>query len=222
MFKRIELGDFAKHSKISLTKYLGEWKNAEAIVSLRDITEILSMQAMPVEYLESLLYNVGLTSDPDRKPYKGCTISFMRLDPRSVKVGQTFIEREKYCNFLESFSNLFNGFCVSRGVAKCTAYIILGKTRDNMLCIAHYLPSIIEVHDNVNVLLDGVHRNYLVMNIGTTQEAIFVNGVKEQFPCALQTWDRVSVVTQKPPLNERYFDLKEHLFRDVKFLGIDG
>lgn len=175
---------------------------------------------MPMDYLRQILESVTLLGS-DVRPYKGCNIETGRLDPTRLKLAQTFVERLKYQAMLESFSALFKKFCVTKGVAKCTALIACGRTSGGVRAIAHYIPPLVEVH-NTNLLLDGVHRNFLVMAVGTTLEAIFVEGVNADYPCTPQPWSEVSVVEAKPPKDKRYFNLKPELFRNLEGVGIDG
>jgi len=179
---------------------------------------------MPLDYLKQLLASVYLEGSPMERPYEKCTITTSRMDPINVAIGQTFIERPKYQAFLENFQESFLDFCVTKGIAKCTALIALGETEDGLLAVAHYLPPIIE-KNSVNhelCLLDGMHRNFLVKTVGTTLESIIIEGVQTEFPCELHTWESVSVVQEKPPREKRFFNLKSHLFRDLKAIGIDG
>jgi len=137
-------------------------------------------------------------------------------------VGQTFVERKKLQRILEDFGGMWNAFAVTRGIAKRTASIIYGRTESHAHAIAHYLPPIAEENDGRLLLLDGVHRNFLVRSIGTTIETVLIRGVRERFPCRCGRWDEVSPVDEKPPKSERFHDLEPGLFRDVKSIGIDG
>lgn len=176
---------------------------------------------MPINYLKVLIKNVGLEGDPREKPYKSCHIELIRFDPWSIKIGQTFIERKKYQSILEEFSNFFKDYCITRGAAKCNAYIVRGQTTDNVTAVAHYVPPIIEVREEW-VLLDGTHRSFLIKNVGTTSEAVVIKGVKTKFPCEPQEWASIKIVDSKPPRHERYLKLDAKFFRDLKMVGIDG
>ena len=132
------------------------------------------------------------------------------------------MERSKYQQFLERCDSMFSSFCVSRGMAKLGACIVLGRTVEGAQGIAHYVPPIIERHGSAWVLLDGVHRMYLARQVGTTLEAVVVSGVKTPFPTDLHGWESVSVVSEKPARSERYRNLRPELFRDLKHVGLDG
>jgi len=45
------------------------------------------------------------------------------------------------------------------------------------------------------------------------------------FPCSPKNWKEIEIISlnDKPKnLEDRYFDLQKGLFRDLKYLGIDG
>lgn len=219
MLKPLSFVDFTERTGIAHSDLFNGWASTSHIVSLREI-QVEDLRVMPMSYLCQLLESVTLNGS-DHRPYKGCTINTGRLDPTRLKVAQTFVERPKYQSMLESFSTLFKEFCVTKGVAKCTALIACGRTAEGTKAVAHYLPPIVEKHEG-EYLLDGVHRNFLVMAIGTTLESIFIEGVRSEYPCQPQSWDKVSVVEQKPPKEERYFNLRPNLFRNLEGVGIDG
>lgn len=171
--------------------------------------------------MERLVFSTTLEGQ-DTRPYQDCTIQRARVDPYNLLVGQTFVERPKYQRLIESLNQAFQGFCINHGFAKCISLIVLGKINDGSLALAHYLPPIVEEHSCGLHLLDGVHRNFLTKAIGTTIETIIIKGVKTPFPCEVGEWSRVKIVEQKPPRNERFINLKPILFRDLKWVGIDG
>ena len=75
------------------------------------------------------------------------------------------------------------------------------------------------------VIMDGIHRNYIAKQTGHALNAILVDDIILPFPCAAKDWSEIQVIplNQKPKdINERYFDLQQGLFRDLKYLGIDG
>jgi len=198
------------------------WNTAEHIVSLRELVSIEAVQPMRRDYLEALMKHVVLAGDTSAHVYRMSTVQTMRVDPHSVLLGQTFIERGKYQRFLEGFEAQFAAFCVPRGMAKLGACIVLGKTADGKYAIAHYIPPIIELSRERAALLDGVHRMYLARQVGTTLETIAVDRVGAPFPADLHGWDKVAVVTEKPPLEKRFSNLRRELFRDLKYVGVDG
>ncbi len=73
--------------------------------------------------------------------------------------------------------------------------------------------------------MDGIHRNYIAKQAGLAINAILVNSVSLPFPCDPRNWSEIQVISlaDKPKdINERYFELQKELFRDLKYLGIDG
>ena len=222
MFDPLALDEFESRTGIRKSDFSGIWDSADRIVALRDLTTVTGVQAMPWPYLEKLIRGVTLAGDRTRRPYRDGQIRQLRMDPRGLTLGQTFIQRSKYQALLEHFGDFFRGFCVTNGVAKSTAAIVLGRTADGTPAIAHYLPPIVEEHDGKFILMDGVHRNFLVRCVGTTIESIVVRNVAEPFPCDARPWEEVQVTEEKPAKDQRFFNLRPELFRDVKHIGIDG
>ncbi len=219
MLTHLSFEDFAVRTGIGPSDLFRGWQPATGIVSLREL-EVEDLRVMPTAYLKQILQSVTL-SGRDCRPYLACEIETGRIDPSLLRIAQTFVERTKYQAMLEKFSTLFRNFCVNKGVAKCTALIAYGRTSDGNHAIAHYLPPIIEKHQDM-LLLDGIHRNFLVMTVGTTLESIIVHGVNVDFPCTPQRWSKINIVGQKPPREERFFNLRVDLFRNLEGVGIDG
>lgn len=222
MFKPIRLQEFLERSGVSLDNYGFETAKIKHIISLRDMSEIQVIFPMERRYLEKILFKIQIT-EGDKKVYQGCEIKLVRMDPYSLKVGQTFVQRNKYVSILENFKNIFEKFTVSRGLAKLTSMIVIGKDREGNTALAHYLPPIIEMHNSELILMDGIHRNFIGLSLGTTLESIVIENVQIPFPCSARKWDEIKVVETKPEdIKDRFFDLKKDLFRDLKNIGIDG
>lgn len=222
MFTAISLGDFQKRTGTKPSNLNSGWEQAETVVSLRDLTRIVNIQIMSVAYLEGLVWNTVLEGNNEIRPYEGCRVERARMDPSNLLVGQTFVERPKYQRLVEDLASVFDAFCTNKGFAKCTSLIVLGTTRDEKMAVSHYIPPIVEEQNGGLYLLDGMHRNFLTRAIGTTIETIIIKRVRSPFPCQVRDWGLVKVVEQKPPRPERFFDLKPELFRDLKWVGIDG
>lgn len=220
----IPFDDFLFRANISRgSDFSSRWADIEAVVSLRALKRIDAIEIMPREYCRRLLEHTTLVGDKTVFPYRDCRITMIRVDVHDVAVGQTFVQRDKYAAILENFHGIFDGFSVSRGISKLTALRILGKDSAGRVALAHYLPPILEVHNGRRVLMDGIHRSFLIMNSGTTIESIVINDVRIPFPCSFNDWSEVHCVDTKPPeMKDRYFNLKPELFRDVKFVGVDG
>jgi hypothetical protein len=220
MFEAISVAEFEERTNL-LTQGTSQWNTATHIVSLRQLVTVEALEPMRRDYLEQLMQSITLAG-ADRTPvYCRSSVETMRIDPQSIVLGQTFVERGKYQRFLETFNSLFSSFCVPRGVAKLSACVALGKTHDGAYAIAHYIPPIVERNAGELTLLDGVHRMFLGKQIGTTIECVVVSP-HVPFPADVHGWDRVSVVSEKPALNDRYSNLRPELFRDLKYVGVDG
>lgn len=222
--KPILIKDFLEKTEFNLTDLdTIDPSSIQFVIGLRNMKEIISINAMSKDYLNRLLLRVGTTGSFNEKVYENAKINFAKIDPHTLRLGQKFVYRKNYTAILENFPCLFGDFHISRGISKLTAFIIFGKDENGNFAMAHYLPPIIEIHEGHSILLDGVHRNFIVKNSGTTIEAIIIQNVKTHFPCASQKWDEVLVIDHKPEkIEDRYFDLKPELFRDLKSIGIDG
>lgn len=193
------------------------------IISLRDMKTFETVLVMPREYLEKLIRKIGLVGAPNIKVYEKCSFRLIRMDPSQLYLGQRYVYRKKYTAIIENFHDLFNGFSVTRGISKLTALIILGKDAGGVRSLAHYIPPIIESHERKTVIMDGVNRNFIIKNSGTTIESIVIEDVGVAFPCSVQPWQEIEVIDEKPAREEdRYFDFRPELFRDLKSIGIDG
>lgn len=219
MLSHLSFNNFTNRTGISQSDLFRGWQEATGIVSLRQL-EVEDLRVMPTAYLKQILQSVTLNGT-DTQPYLDCEIETGRIDPSLLRIAQTFVERPKYQAMLEKFSALFRNFCVTKGVAKCTALIAYGRTSDGKYAVSHYLPPIVERHQEM-LLLDGIHRNFLVMTVGTTLESIVIHGVKADFPCTPQRWSKITISEQKPPREERFFNLQPSLFRNLEGVGIDG
>lgn len=222
MFNPIDLKEFERRTGNRRLEFMELWDSAEQVVSLRDIIDTYMVADMPLSYLERILANVTLVGDQRVFPYKGKDIQTLRMDPGGVKIGQTFIERGKILALMDHFPDVFKSFTTTRGIAKLNAKVVLGRTDDGSMAIAHYLPPIVEQHDSDMILLDGIHRFFLMLRSGTTIEAVVVYGVEWPFPASTRNWSTIRTVEDKPPPDERFFSLRPDLFRDVKSVGIDG
>lgn len=217
MFEPIPIDEFRRRTGLDALE-----PGIRSVVSLRDIHFVANISVMSVDYLQALLRNVPLTNQQGIRPYASVRPRSARIDPHLLRVPQTFVERKKCQAFLESFPSVFDGFLVTKGVAKCTALIVGGVTKEAEAAMAFYVPPIIECGKSEYRLVDGMHRNFLVMRVGTTLESIMLEEVNTEFPCVPCSWNNVELVDEKPPKERRFFGLKPELFRDLKWVGIDG
>jgi len=178
--------------------FINTLEKVSHVVAPTDLVRIFMVSAMPMLYLEDLLSHIGTLGDPDNKIYANTNIRLGCVDPNMLLLGQKFVYRKNYTAILESFRHLFAEFAMPRGIFKLTPFIIVGQDTQKRIVIAHYLPPIIEVHGNKQILLDGVHRNFIAKQTGNNPETIIIERVKEPFPCEPEPWEMVHVADEKP------------------------
>jgi len=225
MFERIRIQDFADRTEIDPAKHLQHtWGTAKEVVSLRDLVSFEGAQFMQMEYLRLILTHVEAAGGNRSRVYENAKISLQQVSPGSFRIGQRVIEQQKFVLMMEKFNDtLFRKFCVLPGTAYLPPMVILGRVADGTLAIAHYVPPIAEMNGGSKwTLMDGLHRNYIIRAGGGTTMVVGIEGVHIPFPCDLHDWEEIRVVNSKPPLEERYFNLRPDRFRDLKKFGIDG
>lgn len=220
----IEFGEFLRRVGMDSADFgLNIVNHIEKVVSLRKIKKPILINSMPEDYLFNLLRSIGTAGDPERKVYSRAEVLLLRMDPNGLMIGQTFVSRPKYIAIMENFKNIFNGFTLPRGLSKLTPLIVIGKDNENQISLAHYIPPIFEVHAFVPIIMDGIHRDFIILNAGTTIQSVVINNIQTPFPCRPMHWSDIKVVDVKPErMEDRYFDLNRGLFRDLKSVGIDG
>lgn len=192
------------------------------VVSPRALEFVDTMILMRTEILEKLVRKIPLRSEEKEFPYKDSEISVFSREPKGFEVGQTFISSQKILSIMDNLEGrIFSGFEL-KGISKMPPVQIYGLDKQGKKVIAFYIPPIIEIHGNQAVLIDGVHRSYICKSAGTTINAIHVNNVSAPLPFKAIKWQNTSVVTEKPPIEQRYLDLKKEYFRDLGAVGIDG
>jgi hypothetical protein len=218
--KRLKLGreDFKKRLK------LPDIDSVAKIIPLRDLKVITSLIPIDTELVLYLLRQIR-TLDC-QMPFRDIDIQMVRIDPRHLKIGQKFVYRENYQKILESVPEVFRQFMVTAGgLGDLGAYFAFGLNGDDRYAMACYLPPVVEKQDRELVIMDGIHRNYIAKQAGLAINVILVEGVSLPFPCGMRDWREITVLplADKPKdLNDRYFDLNKGLFRDLKYLGVDG
>jgi hypothetical protein len=158
-------------------------------------------------------------------PFENAKIRSMKMVPDALKIGQKFVYRENYARLLEGMPGAFRNFLFVPSFADLGAHFVFGAGSDGEFSVACYLPPIIERHGTDLVIMDGIHRNYIAKQAGKSSSLLLIENVTVPFPCDLRTWDEIRVIseTNKPKdIRERFFGLKKGLFRDLKYLGIDG
>lgn len=221
-FEPIRAADFQARTDIDLAKVEGG-ERVEWIISPRDIVKVETVQSMPDWYRDQLLSSIGVGYNRDRKVYRGLGIHLRGKDPSDLLVGQKYVYRSNYMAIVESFREIFKGYGMPRGFAQAFACLLFGKGEGGQEVLGHYLPPIVEIHNGENILLDGVHRNYLTRAAGVNIQCLVIEGVSLTFPCAPHPWKDVKPADEKPSrVEDRYWDLDRDLFRDLKYVGIDG
>jgi hypothetical protein len=203
--------------------HLPDVENVKKIIPLRDLKRVVSV--VPIERTVLLEIIRQIKTMDGRLVYDNAEIEMFKIDPRQLKIGQKFAYRENYTQLLEEVTDTFGKFFIPGGISELGAYFIFGLDQTGEYSMSFYVPPILERHGNEIAIMDGIHRDFIIMRSGATILAIVVSGVSMPFPCSLHGWNDLNVINLKDKpkdINERYFDLNKGLFRDVKFLGIDG
>ncbi len=218
--RRLECGEKTFRENLCLPNF----KNVKRVVPLRYLKSITTAPIpMTIEMLLKFISHIRTLDN--QKPFLRATVELRKVDPNHLKIGQKFVYRENYQSLLENLTCLFRRFAIPSGVSELGAYFIFGEDNDGLPALACYLPPIIEQHGTDLIIMDGIHRDYITMQIGGTVNAVIVRKVALPFPCGPHSWEEINVIglTEKPKdINERYFELKKELFRDLKYYGIDG
>lgn len=203
---------------------LPNFKNVKRVVPLRYLANIT---ATPIPMTNAMLSGLisRIRTMDNQRPFSNIVITLRKVDPNLLHIGQRFAYRENYQSQLENLAGLFGRFAIPSGISELGAYFIFGEDQDGIPAMACYTPPIIEQHGSDLVIMDGIHRNYITKQIGSTINSIIVRGVTVPFPCGLHPWEDIQVISlsEKPKdINLRYFELNKELFRDLKYFGIDG
>ncbi len=203
--------------------YLPNILKVQRVIPLRDLKKVFSV--VPIERTVLLEIIRQIKTLDGRPVYENAEIDMFKIDPRQLRIGQKFAYRENYTQLLEEVTDTFGKFFIPGGISELGAYFIFGLDGSGEYSMSFYVPPILERHGNELAIMDGVHRDFIIMRSGATILAIVVSNVSLPFPCSLHKWEELKVIDlqDKPKdIKERYFDLQKELFRDVKFLGIDG
>lgn len=139
-----------------------------------------------------------------REPFLNSTIQHVKFDPRHLKIGQKFVYRENYLDILEEVPYIFDEFFgTTGGFSNLGAHFIFGFDETKELSLSCYIPPLIEKHGSNLVIMDGIHRDYIAKQAGTTLNAILIDKVGVPFPCSARDWSEIKV--KKPRLNVGFF-----------------
>lgn len=218
---RLELTDGKFRDMLRLPMIEG----IQEVLPLKEIKEAESVVPMPQQMLRFILRNIR-TLDGRQRPFEKATFELQKMGIRPLHIGQKFAYRENYVGLLENLSDIFRkNHAINSGILELGAFLVFGEDSQGKRGLAFYLPPIIEMHNGVPVIMDGIHRDFIALQMGATIFAIVVSNVSAPFPCEPHSWDDLRVINaaDKPKdLNERYFELHKELFRDLKYFGIDG
>lgn len=193
------------------------------VVSLRTMKEVDAISPVSREMTIQLISQMKTMNG--HSPFKGANIGLTKFDPNNLKVGQRFAYRENITSVLENLPAFFKKFMVPCGISELGAWFVFGKDAEDIPAFACYLPPLVERHNKQVVIMDGIHRNYIARQFGVSISVIFIEDISIPFPCGMREWSELKIISlaDKPTdINERYFDLTKELFRDLKYLGIDG
>lgn len=198
--------------------------SVKKVIPLRDMLKILSIISIKKDFLEKIIRGIK-TIDQTLNPFKSSELGLIKVDPHHLKIGQKFVYRENYQGLLEDMPRIFDEFLTSVGFCDLGAFMIFGLDVRENYCLAYYLPPLIEKHEKEIIIMDGIHRNFINKQIGHTMNAILIEKIGAPFPCSVHSWKEIKIISLKDKpkdINKRYFDLNKNLFRDLKYLGIDG
>ncbi len=223
----IEKREFFKRLHCSEEEFerqlLPEVKQVRHVVPLRMLTHIESIVPIKLSMLKRITSKI--TTIDGQHPFEHVVPVLRKIDPRELRIGQKYVYRENYQDLLENLSGLFDSFAIHGSITNLEPHFAFGFDRDQVPSLAFYLPPIIEQHGNEFVIMDGIHRDYVVKQLGGTIDAIILRNPSVAFPCGMRPWSDIRVIgiADKPErIKDRYFELNENLFRNLKYLGIDG
>lgn len=192
------------------------------VIPLREIVEIEHVGHFRREALESLIRHIPLRREGEKIfPYAEARIENYGIEPKGLMVGQTFVLETKILSIMSNFNKLFEDYVV-KGISKMPPVQVYGKDVQGKKVMAFYIPPIVERHEQKNILLDGIHRSMICSSAGTTICPVYVSQVTFPLPFEPISWKEVKLMTEKPPIEERYINLQPALFRDLGYVGIDG
>lgn len=190
------------------------------IVSVKEIKEVISVEMMTEEFLIRLIKSVKLLNS-NVEPYKESSIVQTHLDPTTLLIGQTFVEKEKLRKIKKNIAFLVNQSPRVTNFAELPPLIIKGFNSDGERVSSYYLPPIIEEHNGKSCIIDGNHRCYIANEMKIPINVILIKNAISP-PCGFDTLDSVKITKRKPKSGKRLINGNLKLFRDFKDVGIDG
>lgn len=191
------------------------------IIPLREIREITQISFLRKKIFEALIRSIPLRGDKAVFPYAHAVIDMYGIEPKALKVGQTFVLKSKLLNIMSDLNRFFKDH-ITKGLSKMPPAQIYGLDSEGKEALAFYVPPIVELHNYEGALLDGMHRSYICSSAGTTICGVHIKNISAPLPFDPITWEDVSLVDIRPIIEERYVNLKKEYFRDLGQVGIDG
>ena len=200
------------------------------IVPLRAIQSVKGVVLFESDTFEKLIKGIPLRSQSEKiYPYADAKINVFRRQPEGFDIGQTFINSKKLLALMQDLESRLLGGFYTGGLSKMPPTKIYGIDSEERKVIAFYIPPIAEVYnDGKNgssvVLIDGIHRSYICKAAGTTVNAVHINYISPDSPLPFDpiTWRDAKLMEDKPPIDQRYKNLRREYFRDLNSIGIDG
>ncbi|MAF99452.1 MAG: hypothetical protein CMH61_02465 [Nanoarchaeota archaeon] len=193
--------------------------DSEFVVPPTELRNVESISLMGKRDIEQLVRNIPLRGT-DLFPYKNSCIDVYKISPEAIKIGQSFVLEEKILDLCRLPSH-FSDFSLT-GIANVPPALLYGRNEDDEYCCSIYIPPLLEIHDNRQVLIDGMHRSYLAKSAGSTMMYVVVRGADAELPFDPQGWSAVSQMSERPEIKDRYVNLDISKFRDLSVVGIDG
>lgn len=201
----------------------GDSQRYDHVVSLRDIVSVKNISFFKENAFYALIRNIPLrTAGETIYPYAEASIEVFGREPKGTRIGQRFVHEGKLLSIMSSLGRgVFSDF-LTKGISKMPPAVVYGLDAHNRPVVAFYVPPIIEIQNSEAVLVDGIHRSYVCDSAGTTINAVHISGPISPLPFDPIFWRNAQLVKDKPPIEERYVNLRRELFRDLGAVGIDG
>jgi hypothetical protein len=197
------------------------FQDYDIIVPPKEITTVDSISLFNQDILEALIRRIPLRNSKIY-PYEDSRILYTGQQPSRFQIGQTFVLKQKLISIMSELEDRLCSDFVSRPALSMPPFKIYGTNRQGDKVLAFYVPPILETHDDVTSLVDGIHRSYICKSAGAQIEALEISRVSAPLPFDPIDWRATRPVSEKPSIHERYVNIKKEYFRDLGAVGIDG
>ncbi|MDP2668506.1 MAG: hypothetical protein Q8P07_01580 [bacterium] len=202
--------------------YLPDFSDTQTIIPLRFMSNVNALVPIRNDMLRHIISRVKTMNG--HSPFENADIKCTKAVPENLKIGQKFAYRENLIGIID-IKKYFKQLAMPAGISELGAWFLYGTDENGRPALSCYMPPMIERHGKNTVIMDGIHRNYIAMSFGISMSVIHIENISSPFPCGMMDWSELQSIplSEKPSdINERYFTLTKELFRDLKFLGIDG